>query len=127
MSASNYGLLGSATYDPREFVLKALKKVQLNNKNILKFLDSKEIENIGSRITNSIHLLEELDLMLNRETENSAVERVSIHYQWMIDIYEEMYELLNEDVLNRKRIDEIIEMTEATIENLYTGFAEMKE
>ena len=127
MKASNYGVMGSSSYDPKQFVLKALKKIQLNNKNAMKFFESNDTEGIKERMINSIHLLEELDLMLNREVENPTVDRVSMHYQWLMEVFEEILTNLEEGTIKRERFDEIIETSDIVVNNLYEGFAGMRD
>lgn len=124
MSTTNYGAMGAASYDPKQFVLKALKKIQLNSRNAEKYFRINDTDGIRNRLINSLHLLEELDMMLNRDIENAAVTRVSTHYQWLMEVYEE---IINEDEIEEKKFIEIIEMSEIVIKNLYEGFAGMKD
>lgn len=127
MNASNYGAMGSATYDPKQFVLKALKKISLNNKNAVKFIELDNVVGIKERMINSIHLLEELDMMLNRDVQNSAVDRVSMHYQWIIKDFEEILDDLDNEKFNKTRYAEIFKLAEIDITAIYQGFFGMKD
>ncbi len=127
MSSTNYGAMGAALYDPKQFVLKALKKIILNNRNSEKFYEQGDNEGIVGRMINSIHLLEELDMMLNREEENEAVNRVSMHYQWLMSVYESVIENVENEGLEKEKFEEIIKMADITLENLYEGFSGMRD
>lgn len=126
MSTSNYGTMGS-TSDPKKFVLQLLKKVLLNNKNAVKFLESQDFLGIEKRFTNSIHCLEELNLGLNRENLNPAVDMVSAHYEQMINYFEELLSDIEQDLFDEERFNRVIEATDKILKNLYEGFAGMKD
>ncbi|MGF7535626.1 hypothetical protein AAGG74_18390 [Bacillus mexicanus] len=126
MSTSNYGTMGS-TSDPKQFVLQLLKKVLLNNKNAVKFLDDQDYLGLEKRVTNSIHCLEELNLGLNRENYNPTVEMVSAHYEQMINFFEEVLLDIEQKSFEKEKFDKVIIATDKIIKNLYDGFAGMRD
>ncbi|WP_456363802.1 hypothetical protein [Priestia aryabhattai] len=125
MNHSEYSMLGSASYNPKDLVLKMIKKIQLNSKNAKKYLEMSHFSAISERLINSIHLLEELDMSLNRNIENPTVERVSLHYQWLMQVYEEILESIDEDKFDEERFNEVIELADVVVTNLYDGFEGM--
>lgn len=127
MNDNYYGIIGSASYEPKQFVLKAIKKIQLNNKNAIKFIKMNEPGKAQERLINTVHLLEEMDLTLNRENENPIVDRVSMHYQWLMDVFEKIMIQLDEEDFSKEKIEKEIESTEITLQNLYDGFAGMMD
>ncbi|WP_341285486.1 hypothetical protein [Priestia megaterium] len=127
MNNSDYSMLGSAFYNPKDLVLKMIKKTQLNSLNMRKYFKMENFEGIKERLINSIHLLEELDMSLNRDTINPTVERVSIHYQWLMQGYEEILLTIEEDTFNEDRFNQILEESDTVIDNLYEGFAGMRD
>jgi len=120
-------MLGSASYNPKDLVLKMIKKIQLNSLNMRKYFKMENFEGIKERLINSIHLLEELDMSLNRDNNNPTVERVSIHYQWLMQGYDEILSSIEEDNFNEDRFNEILELSDVVVDNLYEGFAGMRE
>ncbi|MCK2000022.1 hypothetical protein MZM54_01315 [[Brevibacterium] frigoritolerans] len=127
MNDNYYGIIGSASYEPKQFVLKAIKKIQLNNKNAIKFFKMNESGKAQERLINTVHLLEEMDLTLNRENENPIVDRVSMHYQWLMDVFEKIMAQLDEEDFSKEKLEKEIESTELTLQNLYDGFAGMTD
>ncbi|MGN5650519.1 flagellar protein FliS [Bacillus sp. Brlt_9] len=123
MNANYYGTTGYASFEPKQIVIKFMRKIILNNKNAIKLLENNDIEEYVLRLNNSIHILEELDLMLNRDTENPTVDRVSLHYQWMIEVFESIIDK-SDDI---EFCLEQIKMTEPVINDLLEGFSEMRD
>jgi flagellin-specific chaperone FliS len=123
MNANYYGTTGYSSFDPKQIVIKLMKKIVLNNKNGIKFLENNDAENFISRLNNSIHILEELDLMLNRDTENPTVDRVSLHYQWMIEVFESIVSKSDDIEFCIKQI----QITEPVLKDLLDGFSEMRD
>lgn len=84
-----YGAAASASLDPRLFMIQACKKIVLNNENIIKFLkdespDDTKTRNIHARLLNSVRIIEEMDMLLNREVENAAVTNTEMTLQWVL-------------------------------------------
>lgn len=127
MTTSTYGMLDSSSYDPKQFVARALKKIHLNNQNAIKYIKANDELGIKERLINSIHLLEELDMMLNREAENPTVDRVSNHYQWLMEVYEEILESLYDNSEETSKYIEKIESASVIVLNLFEGFSGMKD
>ncbi|MED2737532.1 flagellar protein FliS [Bacillus toyonensis] len=123
MNANYYGTTGYSSFDPKQIVIKLMKKIMLNNKNAIKFLENNDAESFILRLNNSIHILEELDLMLNRDTENPTVDRVSLHYQWMIEVFESIVSK-PDDI---EFCIEQIQITEPVLKDLLDGFSEMRD
>ncbi|WP_088362415.1 flagellar protein FliS [Bacillus cereus] len=123
MNANYYGTTGYASFEPKQIVIKFMRKIILNNKNAIKYLENNDIEEYVLRLNNSIHILEELDLMLNRDTENPTVDRVSLHYQWMIEVFESIVDKTDD----MEFCLEQIKMTEPVINDLLEGFSEMRD
>ncbi|NGY88959.1 hypothetical protein F6Y05_38945 [Bacillus megaterium] len=66
-------------------------------------------------------------MSLNRDIINPTVERVSIHYQWLMQGYEEILLTIEEDTFNEDRFNQILEESDTVIDNLYEGFAGMRD
>lgn len=123
MNANYYGTTGYSSFDPKQIVIRLMKKIMLNNKNAIKFLKNNDVENFILRLNNSIHILEELDMMLNRDIENPTVDRVSLHYQWMIEVFESIVGKPD----NIEFCIEQIQITEPVLKDLLDGFSEMRD
>lgn len=119
---NTYGVVDAMNYDPRTFMIKALKKCILNMKNAEKFIESKQLVGLEQRVINTMQLVQEMDCMLNREEENETVDRLGLLYDWLIRECEKVLEK-KEPSNDLKTIKEMIPI----FEDLLEGFEGMKE
>lgn len=131
LNSNLYGSIGAGFDNPRILVLKFFKKIVLNNQNAYRFIENENWEGVCERAINTIHLLEELDMMLNKNTNNEArlvTANVSKIYKWLISVFEEVLSIAeNNDKIAPNKLVELIKSTETVIENLQEGFKGMKD
>lgn len=131
MNSNFYGSIGAGYDNPRLLVLKFFKKIVLNNQNAYRFIENENWQGVCERAINTIHLLEELDMMLNKNTygeTRQVTARVSQIYKWLISVFEEVLSIAEgNDNIDSEKVIKLIKSTEPVIENLQEGFKGMKD
>jgi hypothetical protein len=112
-------------------MIQALKKIRLNNNNILKFIKENESEKdhkIRMRIINTNALLDQMKITLNIEDNEVAVSVLET-FDWLAEENDELYELSkiqpidgeNEESAEQK-IEKKIETMNHIVKNIQEGF-----
>jgi hypothetical protein len=133
MRQNLYGSAGNASMDPKTFMIQALKKIRLNNNNILKFIKEEQSfteteHKIRMRVINTNGLLDQMKVTLNIEDNEVAVS-VLMTFEWLAQENEELLSFIKmqdtlemEDEKMEESMKEKIEAMNYTITNIQEGF-----